>query len=238
MSQVIYQLSLNDLAFPSSEHALTDPNGLLAIGGDLSSQRLINAYSNGIFPWYNEGEPIMWWSPTPRAIIPTNDVNINKTLKKQLKKNVFQVSINQAFNQVITFCANAPFRKQGTWIIDDMVHAYQELHKQGVAHSIEVWQDKNLVGGLYGVAINGFFSGESMFYIVPNASKIALVAIANYFKKAGITFIDCQINNPFLAAMGSIEINRQAFVANRQSMINLALPNNFWLPKNLPISYT
>lgn len=238
MSQVVYQLSLNNLAFPSPDLALTDPNGLLAIGGNLSTQRLINAYSNGIFPWYSEGEPIMWWAPTPRAIIPTADVYINKTLKKQLKKSLFKVSINQAFNEVIAFCADAPFRKEGTWIIDEMVEAYQQLHQQGIAHSIEVWQGNNLVGGLYGVAINGFFSGESMFYAAPNASKVALVAAANYFKNAGITFIDCQINNPFLASMGSIEIGREAFSISKQAMINLVLPSNFWSPKYLPISYT
>lgn len=238
MSQVLYQLSLKDLAFPSPNSALNDPNGLLAIGGDLSTQRLINAYSNGIFPWYSDGEPIMWWSPTPRAIIPTADIYINKTLKKQLNKSLFTVTINQAFDEVIEYCADAPFRKEGTWIIDEMVKAYQRLHKQGIAHSVEVWQNNKLVGGLYGVAINGFFSGESMFYKAPNASKVALVALAKYFSNIGITFIDCQINNSFLSSMGSVEVNRQAFSTSKQAMINLLLPNDFWSPKNLPIRYT
>ncbi len=183
MSHTLYQLNDNDLAFPPVNGALTEPNGLLVLGGDLSPQRLINAYRQGVFPWFSEGEPLMWWSPNPRAIIKLSDLRINRTLRKVIKKSSYKITLNTAFEQVIKLCANAPFRNDGTWIVPEMVNAYSQLHQLGYAHSIEVWQDgvsgsdeKNLVGGLYGVAINGFFSGESMFYTAPNASKFALIA--------------------------------------------------------------
>jgi leucyl/phenylalanyl-tRNA--protein transferase len=228
MSQTLYFIEPNSLAFPPLEQALEEPNGLLALGGDLSIQRLYNAYSNGIFPWYSEGEPIMWWSPNPRAIIPTSLIRINKTLKKILKRQSFRVSINKCFAQVIDLCSDAPFRLDSTWIVDDMLEAYKALHQQGHAHSIEVWQDGNLVGGLYGVAINGYFSGESMFYKTSNASKIALVALAKLLKSIDIEFIDCQITNPFLEDMGCIEINRNAFIEYQSTAKKVKVPNDFW----------
>jgi len=237
MSQRLYQLSDTSLAFPPLEHALTDPNGLLAIGGDLSTQRLINAYKNGIFPWFSENDPLMWWSPTPRAIINISDLKINKTLKKFLKKTPFTVSLNKDFAQVINYCSDAPFRKEGTWILPPMQQAYQELHQQGIAHSIEVWDQQELVGGLYGVAINGFFSGESMFYTQSNASKVALVYLAEHLKNAGISFIDCQMLNPFLESMGCIEISREKFVKLKEQALTISLANNFWQAKQLNFSF-
>ncbi|PCI61707.1 MAG: leucyl/phenylalanyl-tRNA--protein transferase [Gammaproteobacteria bacterium] len=237
MSQRLYQLSANSLAFPPVENALTDPNGLLAIGGDLSCQRLISAYKNGIFPWFSEHDPLLWWSPNPRAIIKIADIKINKTLKKFLNKHPFTVTLNNDFKQVIELCSDAPFRKDGTWILPPMLNAYQKLHQQSVAHSIEVWHQQALVGGLYGIAINGFFSGESMFYTQSNASKVALVYLAHHLNKVGIQFIDCQLQNPFLESMGCTEITRENFVKLKEEALDICLPENFWQAQQLHLTF-
>lgn len=226
-------LDMESHAFPPTYEALTEPNGLLAIGGDLNPKRIASAYSKGIFPWFTDGEPILWWSPCPRAVIPINKLRINRTLRKALNKTNYNVTINHSFEQVIRYCADAPFRREGTWIVDDMIEAYIQMHKQGIAHSVEVWRDNKLVGGLYGVAINGYFSGESMFYLEPNASKIALVYIAKHLSSQHITFIDCQIINPFLKDMGCIEINRKEFIQLKQKEILKTLPQGFWLARSL-----
>jgi leucyl/phenylalanyl-tRNA--protein transferase len=236
----LYQLSGNNLAFPPIELALTEPNGLLAVGGDLQPQRLINAYSQGIFPWFSENDPLMWWSPNPRAIIKLTDLRINRTLRKALKKSPYKITVNTAFEHVIALCANAPFRDDGTWILPEMQNAYVNLHQLGFAHSIEVWKtnsldDLELVGGLYGVAINGFFSGESMFYTSPNASKFALVALAKLLNSINIDFIDCQLLNPFLKDMGATEISRENFVAFKEAAINKEVPLHFWQPQTLTL---
>lgn len=234
MSQILYTLDDKDLAFPDHEHALSQPNGLLAVGGDLSVPRLVSAYSKGIFPWFSEHDPILWWSPEPRAIIHLNDLRINRTLHKYLQKSPYHVTINKNFKAVINHCANAPFRNDDTWIVDDMVNAYIELHKQGFAHSIEVWHDKTLVGGLYGVALGGYFSGESMFYSQTNASKVALVALAKLLQQLGITFIDCQLQNPFLESMGAIEISRKSFIKRQQQEIKRHVCNTNWHTRDIP----
>ena len=236
----LYQLSNNNLAFPPIECALTEPNGLLAVGGDLLPQRLINAYSQGIFPWFSENDPLMWWSPDPRAIIKLTDLRINRTLRKALKKSPYKITLNTAFEQVIALCANAPFRNDGTWILPEMQNAYVHLHQLGFAHSIEVWQtnyldELELVGGLYGIAINGFFSGESMFYTSSNASKFALVALAKLLKSINVDFIDCQLLNHFLEDMGATEISRENFVALKETAINKEVPHNFWQPHTLTL---
>ncbi|MGJ8692375.1 MAG: leucyl/phenylalanyl-tRNA--protein transferase [Thalassotalea sp.] len=230
MSQVIYQLESDNLTFPSPDLALTDPNGLLAFDGDLSIERLLSAYQSGIFPWYSEGDPIMWWSPNPRAIIPTDSIVINKTLRKFLKRNPYTVTINQAFEQTISYCADAPFRKEGTWILDEMKAAYCHLHANGHAHSIEVWQGDELVGGLYGIAINGYFSGESMFYKASNASKVALLALCQLLKQQHVKFIDCQLQNDFLASMGCVEIPRTKFLTLHREACTRKMPTELWLP--------
>ena len=237
----LYQLNDNNLAFPPIELALTEPNGLLAVGGDLQPQRLINAYSQGIFPWFSENDPLLWWSPDPRAIIKLDDLRINRTLRKVLKKSPYTITLNTAFEQVIALCADAPFRDDDTWILPDMQSAYVNLHQLGFAHSIEVWQkntmDKpELVGGLYGVAINGYFSGESMFYTSPNASKFALVALTKLLRSIDIDFIDCQLLNHFLVDMGAIEITRENFVACKQTAINKEVAADFWQPRELPVN--
>ncbi|MEW6991548.1 leucyl/phenylalanyl-tRNA--protein transferase [Colwelliaceae bacterium 6441] len=233
MAQTIPLLSSDSLAFPPVTTALADPNGLLAFGGKLSIEHLTTAYKEGIFPWYSDGEPIMWWSPDPRAIIDCNNIRINKTLKKKIKQNNFIVTINKAFNSVIELCADAPFRKDGTWIVDQMKYAYKNLHQQGFAHSIEVWSDKEIVGGLYGVAINGYFSGESMFYKQSNASKVALVYLADLLKSANIDLIDCQMQNPFLASMGSYEISRAKFIQLKNIALSISLSQDFWATRQL-----
>ena len=232
-SQTLAFLSHSSLAFPSVEQALAEPNGLLAVGGDLTPERLINAYKNGIFPWFNDDEPIMWWAPNPRAIIPTNDIRINRTLRKALNKTAFTVSFNLAFDQVIEQCADAPFRKEDTWIVADMIAAYKQLHQMGYAHSVEVWLENKLVGGLYGIAINGFFSGESMFYSEPNASKLALTTLAQSLAQNGVDFIDCQLTNPFLETMGCVEVTRQEFTTLKNINIHKTLESGFWQPRML-----
>ncbi|WNC70577.1 leucyl/phenylalanyl-tRNA--protein transferase [Thalassotalea psychrophila] len=235
MSQYLYTLDDKELAFPPHQFALNEPNGLIAMGGDLSPQRLIQAYTNGIFPWFNDGDPILWWSPDPRAIIKVADLKVNRTLKKFINKSSYKVTLNTCFNQVIDICADAPFRSDDTWILPDMLNSYKQLHHQGIAHSIEVWHEDKLVGGLYGVAINGFFSGESMFYTKTNASKIALVALINLLNSIGVEFIDCQIQNPFLESMGAIEITRDEFLHLKSNELKKAITNGFWLKRELTI---
>ena len=238
MSQVLHQLTYDNLAFPSVNCALSEPNGLLAIGGDLQTKRLINAYSQGIFPWYSEHDPLMWWSPNPRAIIKLNELRINRTLRKKIKKHPYKITLNTAFEQVIKRCANAPFRNDGTWVLPEMIAAYISLHQKGFAHSIEIWQlngnnQQTLVGGLYGVAINGFFSGESMFYTQANASKFALVALAQLLELININFIDCQMLNPFLIDMGAVEVSRDDFIVLKKDALTKSVIANFWQPREL-----
>ena len=233
MSLKLFQLSTDSVDFPPLNYALEEPNGLLAVGGDLSPPRLISAYKQGVFPWYSENDPLLWWSPDPRAIILLEELKINRTLNKFLKKMPFTVTINQAFSQVINYCSDAPFRKEDTWIVPEMQQAYQALHQLGYAHSIEVWDQQKLVGGLYGVAINGFFSGESMFYKKSNASKVALVYLAQHLKNQGINFIDCQLLNPFLKSMGAIEITRDHFILQKNEALDILLDEEVWQPQIL-----
>lgn len=242
---MLYQLNETDFSFPPVNNALLEPNGLLAVGGDLQPKRIINAYSQGIFPWFSENDPLLWWSPDPRTIINCCDLRINRTLRKALKKSPYQVTLNTAFEQVIKQCANAPFRNDGTWILPEMQQAYINLHQLGYAHSIEVWQtldtdvsksNKTLVGGLYGIAINGFFSGESMFYIKANASKFALVALNRLLTSLDVDFMDCQLLNPFLADMGAIEISRDEFIKRKQIATNKRVTENFWQPRELSLN--
>lgn len=232
-NQIIELLNDDNLDFPPLKNALAEPNGLLAVGGDLSVKRLQAAYQAGIFPWYSDGDPIMWWSPDPRGIILIEKLRINKTLRKVLKQKNFTVTLNQAFDRVINYCADAPFRKEETWIVDEMLYAYQNLHKNGIAHSIEVWMDGELSGGLYGVAINGYFSGESMFYNKSNGSKIALVYLSVLLKSHNIPLIDCQMLNPFLENMGCLEVPRSQFIAIQEKALSIILPPDFWLPRQL-----
>lgn len=197
--------------FPDVALAEREPNGLLAVGGDLSPTRLLNAYRQGIFPWFNPGDPILWWSPDPRTVLPPDRVHISRSLAKTLRRNTFQVSLNRAFPQVITACAGPRRQGDGTWLVPMMVRAYQRLHGAGWAHSVEVWREGTLVGGLYGVALGRVFFGESMFSRVSDASKVALVHLCQLMEARGFGLIDCQMATEHLMHMGAIQIPRAEF---------------------------
>ncbi len=202
-----------DAAFPPIEYALREPNGLLAFGGDLSPQRLLNAYAQGIFPWYGEGQPILWWSPDPRAVFDTESFRLSSRLRRNLRHCDWQITINQAFAKVIDACATVPRRDQdGTWITPQMQDAYLALHQLGHAHSVEIWQQSQLIGGIYGVAIGRMFFGESMFSRQSGASKIALAALAKIAHRCGGPLIDGQVENPHLTRLGAVLMTRQQFL--------------------------
>lgn len=196
------------IQFP--DYAYTTKDGIIALGGDLSIERLIFAYKNGIFPWFSEDEPIVWYCPLKRMVLYPKDLKVSKSMQKLFKKNVFKITENQNFEEVIYNC-KAIDRNDGlgTWITNDMQEAYINLHKKGIAKSIEVWQDNNLVGGLYGLEINGIFCGESMFSRVSNASKFAFIHLV---KNKKYKLIDCQVYNPHLASLGAKEIDREVFL--------------------------
>lgn len=197
--------------FPPPEQALDEPNGLLAAGGDLSSGRLLAAYRLGIFPWYEEGQPILWWSPQPRTVLFPREIHISRSLRKTLRRGNFQVTADQCFREVVEACAGPRAGAYGTWITDAMLEAYCELHRMGYAHSIEVWQQGRLSGGLYGVAMGAAFFGESMFSRVSDASKIALVHLAGQTQSWGFGIIDCQVETGHLLSMGARSIPRAEF---------------------------
>ena len=198
-------------AFPPLESALDEPNGLLAAGGDLSPERILTAYRAGIFPWFNEDDPILWWSPNPRMVLFPNELKISRSLKKTLRNKPYEVRVDSAFSQVMHACA-APRKDQlGTWIHPEMVKAYTTLHEMGFAHSIETWMDDELVGGLYGLALGKIFFGESMFSRQPDVSKIALVHLVEQLKNWGFGLIDCQVNTTHLASLGARDISRKEF---------------------------
>ena len=204
-------LDIDSLEFPPTSEALTEPNGLLAAGGDLSVNRLIRAYAQGIFPWFSEDEPIMWWSPSPRCVIFPDSFHASKSLRKLSRKSAFDIRFNTSFPQVIEECSEERADQNGTWITEQMKSAYIELHQQGFAHSIEVFKDENLVGGLYGVGIGGVFYGESMFSRMANTSKLALYALSELMKQNNLLLIDCQATNDHLLSLGAEEIDREHF---------------------------
>lgn len=228
MSHAYYQLTTGRLAvidgecaFPALDSALIEPNGLIAIGGDLSATRLISAYRKGIFPWFNEGEPVMWWSPDPRMVLFPDELKISHSLKKILKNNPFENRINTAFRDVVVACGQAPRHGQsGTWITNDMIDAYCELHRLGYAVSAECWLDNKLVGGCYGVKIGRMFYGESMFHHVSNASKVAFVHLLEWLKNDEVGMIDCQMKTPLLSSFGGREIPRIEFAQRLAKLVN------------------
>ena len=216
----------DDTPFPSVERALRSPNGLLAAGGDLSVPRLLAAYRSGIFPWFNPGEPVLWWCPDPRMVLIPGELKVSRSLAKMLRNGRFEARSDTAFEQVMRGCA-APRAKNytghpGTWIGEDMIKAYCMLHQQGHAHSIETWLDGKLVGGLYGISIGRMFYGESMFSEVSNASKVALAQLARQLERWGFGMIDCQMSTPHLASLGAREIPRSEFIARLQELIHYA----------------
>lgn len=227
MSIGYYQLETGRVAaiekgcpFPPLDQALTEPNGLIAIGGDLSATRLLSAYKQGIFPWFNENEPVMWWSPNPRMVLFPNELKIAGSLKKTLNKQLFEVRFNTAFREVITACsASKRINQAGTWISEDMIKAYCELNKNGHAICMESWLNHQLVGGCYGVIINRMFYGESMFHTRTDASKVAFVHLVNHLKTLKIGMIDCQMKTPLLTSFGGREIEREEFMQNLTELV-------------------
>ncbi|MGD8926185.1 MAG: leucyl/phenylalanyl-tRNA--protein transferase [Thioalkalispiraceae bacterium] len=206
-------LDLNEPSvFPDPELALSDPDGLLAIGGDLSIERLIAAYKHGIFPWYSEGQPIIWWSPSPRAVLFLDKLKTSKSLRKSLKKDSYHVTFDTAFADIINACASGRRDGTGTWIVDDMKQAYINLHHAGLAHSVEVWHGLELVGGLYGVSLGKAFFGESMFSKQADTSKIALTYLTRQLQEWNFDFIDCQIYSDHLGSLGAEKISRTEFL--------------------------
>jgi len=205
------QLS-TQLQFPPPQGALIDPNGLLAFGGDLSVARLTLAYGSGIFPWFSHGEPILWWSPDPRGILPLEQFYCSAKLAKLVRQQRYQVTVNMAFEKVIDACASIPRNGSGTWITAEMIAAYKALHHAGHAHSIEVWNEDKLVGGLYGVVTGKLFCGESMFHRVADCSKLAMHYLVTILQRENSPFIDCQMQNPHLQTLGCKQVPRAQFL--------------------------
>ncbi len=206
----IFQLP-DKILFPHP--SLAEPDGLLAIGGDLSPERLLTAYCNGIFPWYSDDSPILWWSPEPRQILFPDNLIISKSLRQIIRRGNFKIKFDTSFRQVMEFCANTPRKDEDeTWITDEMIDAYVKLHELGYAHSVETFLDEKLVGGLYGIAIGGAFFGESMFHHVSNASKLALYGLVQKVKKCGISIIDTQVETQHLKSLGAENICRDDFL--------------------------
>jgi len=200
---------------------LADEHGLVAIGGDLLPNTLLRAYRNGIFPWFNEGDPVLWWSPDPRAIFEFDRFYLSRRLERTIRSGKFRLTINQAFKDVMHGCAD----RDGTWITSDMIAAYARMHELGHAHSIEVWLGKDLVGGIYGVAIGGFFSGESMFHRARDASKVALAYLIEYLRVRGFALFDSQVATEHTASLGAVQIPRELYLIRLQNA--LAVPATF-----------
>lgn len=204
-------LDAHSLQFPDIEQALDDPDGLLAVGGDLSPERLLQAYQRGIFPWYEDPQPLLWWSPHPRAVLFPQHLHISRSLKKQLRRTQYHITADCHFDAVLDACSSLSPKRPGTWITDDMKLAYQTMHELGWAHSIEVHQGGELVGGLYGLALGQVFFGESMFSRGPSGSKVALLALCAELIERGFVVIDCQVGNDYLFSMGAELISRDHF---------------------------
>lgn len=220
-------LNPND-PFPPLESALREPNGLLAAGGDLSPQQLIEAYSRGIFPWFNPGEPVLWWSPDPRMVLFPGELKVSRSLRKTLKKRDYEVRVDTAFRQVMKACAAPRDGHGGTWITPAMIDAYTELHRLGLAHSVETWMEGKLVGGLYGVSLGRMFYGESMFSLATDASKIAFVHLVRQLERWGFGMIDCQMKTAHLASLGAREIPRAEFSQKLSELVNFPGINAAW----------
>ena len=214
--------------FPSVELALRHPNGLLAAGADLSIDRLLSAYRHGIFPWFSEGDPLLWWSPDPRMVLPTDELKVSRSLAKSIRNRGFEVRVDTAFAAVLEGCAGPRRDQPGTWLGPEMREAYLRLHQLGYAHSFETWRDGSLQGGLYGMAIGRMFFGESMFSRSTDASKVALAALVGELRMRGFPLIDCQMNTSHLASLGAHEIRRADFLRAVSALVNYAEPPGTW----------
>ncbi len=222
----IYRL-FEEPIFPDPEEA--DPDGLLAVGGDLSPTRLLTAYSNGIFPWYSEDSPILWWSTNPRLVVLPHEFHMPRSLRRVLNKGTFTFTLDTDFAGVINGCAHSPRPEQdGTWIVDEMVEAYSMLHELGYAHSIEAWQDGELVGGLYGLSLGSAFFGESMFFAVPDASKAAFAVLVNQLTAWGFTLIDCQQTTDHLLRFGAHEMQRFRYLSMLREAMDVPTREGRW----------
>ena len=216
------------LDFPSVNTALAEPNGLLCVGADLAPQTIIAAYSRGIFPWFSDNQPILWWSPDPRMVLFPAEFKVSKSLAKTVNRKLFEIRFDSAFAEVISACSEPRQQGGGTWIVAEMQVAYAQLHALGVAHSIESWRDGKLVGGLYGLALGRMFFGESMFARETDASKVALVALVDKLKRDGFELIDCQQETGHLASFGARPIARDNFVQRLKELINSNQINSAW----------
>jgi leucyl/phenylalanyl-tRNA--protein transferase len=214
--------------FPPVDRALTDPNGLLAAGADLSPERLIDAYTHGIFPWFSDEDPVLWWSPDPRMVLFTSEVHVSKSLRKRIRSGKIRVTFDSCFPQVMEGCAAPRPGQDGTWITDEMSEAYLRLFEMGLAHSVEAWEEERLVGGLYGVTLGRMFFGESMFSRAPDASKVALVTLVRQIERWGFTCIDCQMSTNHLSSLGAREIPRSAFLRQIRPLMRQAAVPSPW----------
>ncbi|WAF70205.1 leucyl/phenylalanyl-tRNA--protein transferase [Aeromonas dhakensis] len=228
MSRYLTQLDDELCWFPDPEHALDEPNGLLAIGGDLSPARLLAAYHKGIFPWNEPHQPLLWWSPDPRGVVQPAQLHIGRSLRKFIRRTPFDISIDRAFNEVIAACAAPRRSASGTWISTPMIDAYRQLHRLGHAHSIEIWQDGQLQAGLYGLSLGRVFCGESMFSRIDNGAKLAMVALCQHFARHDGALIDCQMQNDFLATMGIEEWPRSKFLTTLTQLSRQPLSAGCW----------
>ncbi|WP_445428982.1 leucyl/phenylalanyl-tRNA--protein transferase [Alishewanella sp. HL-SH05] len=231
------ELTVNSLVFPPVSQALTEPDGLLAMGGDLSVARLTLAYQSGIFPWFADGDPLLWWSPGTRAVFPPNTLQLNRTLRKQWQKSDLQITLNHDFAAVVKLCAAPRPNQAQTWILPDIQQAYITLHRQGLAHSIEIWQQQQLVGGLYGVQLGQLFCGESMFNRIDNGAKFALVALQQHLQRYAPGWIDCQLPNPFLLKQGASTMPRADYLELLQQLRTLPAPAKHWQAQTLTLQY-
>ena len=214
--------------FPPVQRALREPNGLLAAGADLSLERLLSAYRNGIFPWYSEGQPVLWWSPDPRMVLYPEEITSSRSLRKRLRRRDYSIKADTSFSAVIQACAEPRGGQNGTWITPKMVRAYTHLHDAGFAHSVEIWIDGTLAGGLYGVALGSMFFGESMFTRATDASKIALAHLARQLERWSFGMIDCQMVTPHLATLGAREIPRKDFMRALSELVNYPTRKGKW----------
>jgi len=222
-------------AFPPVSEALDEPCGLLAAGADLSVTRLMDAYSLGIFPWFSEGEPILWWSPNPRTVFLLDQYKPSKSLRRFMRQADLKITLNKAFVEVIQACSEPRKDHSGTWITDEIKQAYLKLHQLGRAHSLEVWSDKQLVGGIYGVSIGKLFCGESMFSKISNGSKVALACLIGYLKPKGFPIIDCQVENPHLLSLGALSIEREDYLTYLNHAKSKHVDQQFWRPKAIDL---
>jgi leucyl/phenylalanyl-tRNA--protein transferase len=224
---VLAWIEAND-PFPPVERALKNPNGLLAAGGELSTDRLLEAYRRGVFPWYSGMEPVLWWSPDPRMVLYCDELKVSRSLGQSLRNKGYEVRIDSAFSEVLRGCAAPRKGGAGTWLGPAMRKAYLALHREGYAHSFETWRGRDLVGGLYGVAIGRMFYGESMFSQASDASKVALVGLVGELRVRKFPLIDCQMHTPLLASLGAREIPRRAFLRALATLVNYAEPPGKW----------